>query len=104
MCLALGVCVVMCVRPECVCACLCSQVSALRGELQLKDRQLASLREQLSDARAATAGGGGGGDGGFEDALREEMEAMRVAFERKIKSLEDQMELAGLRPGTRGRA
>lgn len=122
---------------------------ALRGELLLKDRQLAALREQLVDAKTAAAGpsaafcsealvlstprlaagaaperpssswlsrrasvqpslqvaaaaaaSGGGSDskdGDFEDAIREEMEAMRTAYERKIKHMTELLDGAGIK-------
>ncbi len=78
------------------------QVRSMKQELLVKDRQIETLRDKLADASAAApacanAGGGGGNGGGgsdFEEALREEMECMRVGYERRIAALQTQLEAA----------
>lgn len=56
-------------------------------ELGLKDAQMATLRERVSELEVqVAAGGGGAGDdddgGGFEAALREEMDSMRASYKK----------------------
>ena len=50
-----------------------------------------------SDGKECSDGDGDGDDGGIEEVLREEMEAMRVAYERKVKLLMEQLEMAGVK-------
>jgi hypothetical protein len=50
-----------------------------------------------SDAASIEDSKHDGGEGGFEDAIREEMEAMRAGYERKIRALQDQLDSLGVR-------
>ena len=66
------------------------QAQAMAQELELKDAQMATLRERVTElelqlAAAGSTGAGAGDDddgGGFEAALREEMDSMRASYKK----------------------
>lgn len=88
-------------------AALKMQVDAYKQELDVKDKQIASLRYELElrsePGRPGTAMGSRSSailvehdeeddDGGFEEVLREEMESMRVAYEAKLAKLQGEID------------
>lgn len=82
------------------------QIDAYKAELDVKDKQIVALRYELEqrppEARGAPAGVVPADeldlddDGGFEAVLREEMDTMRAAYEKRLAEMKEQLDRQSL--------